>query len=116
LLLRSGSVGRDALNRLHSLLISEPYELRIRRSAKLKVLSNCEVVLPITDISFPLKAVTILRKVCDELDLGWPVTFAVGYANQELQMDLPGTFSNRNIFWKAGFATGRFFGKLVGKE
>lgn len=116
LLFRTTTFGRDALLSLHDSLLSKSYDVRVRRSVKKKFLSQCSAVLPVDDPTFPLKAVSILRLACAELDVDWPPTFAVGYMDTAVNRSLPGSFSIDSAAWRAGMAVGKAFGKLARKR
>ena len=116
LLLRTSSVGRQPLERMFETLSGESYEIRVRRSAKKKFLSQCKVVLSSGDPTYPLKAVSILRTISCHLDIEWPPNFAVGYIDQEVANGLPGKYRHNSLAWRAGYAIGRTVGEILPKS
>ncbi len=115
LLLRVSYVGREPLEAIYKKLNNDTYNLRIRRSAKKKLLSQLSVLFKTDDPMYPIKAVSILESICTELGEAWPTTLAVGYAIHEVNKTLPGIFSCNNPFWKAGHTIGRVVGTVASK-
>ena len=113
LLLRSSSLGRDALERALDVLQSAGHSLKVRRSAKLRLLSQCMPYWSASDPMCTVHAVAVLSSVCKILGLAWPPSIAVAYMTKELDMTLPGTL-DRGSAWSIGFTVGRAVGGLLG--
>ena len=97
-LLRSGHVGREQLMELKSIFQERGHQLRLRRSAKLKLLSNVTVLLPIDDPMLPVKATKLLKSVAEQVVNPKPLTFVAGY--YKIRGDiarLPGRRSERSV-------------------
>ena len=109
---RVSSIGKPNLDRLYEIFIRESYDVRVRRSAKLKLMSQFSVVLPIQD-TFPIEAISVLRELCVEMNIEWSQKFSIGYAADETNSDLPGNFELANPFWKAGYSMGKTIGKIT---
>jgi hypothetical protein len=112
LVIRSGSVGRAALDRIVESLNAESHQLWFRKSAKLKLVSQCAPYWPVSDPALPLHVVAVLKLVCRETGHEWPPHLALHYPIYEVDETLPGRL-RQDPFWRAGRAVGRAIGRLV---
>lgn len=113
LLIRSSSVGRGAMDKLFDHLQSEGGDFKIRRSAKLRLVSQITLRWPIADGLYPAAVVAALRKVWDILGRQWPPTIEFIYPLAHVRESLPGTLEH-GLGWKVGYALGRVAGRVVG--
>jgi hypothetical protein len=115
-LIRSGSIGRDPLNKLNESLSKEGYELKASRTSKRKLLSRVVVRLPI-DGTVAVNGLKILKAINTALGVDWPTSVAVGYAIGSQRPDLPGRLSFRqplgNVVYEVGHAVGTLLKKIL---
>ncbi len=109
---RVSSLGRANLDHLHKQFSKEAYDTRIRRSPKLKLMSQFSLVLPITD-TFPIEGTSVFRKICDETGIDWPPDIEIGYAINQTNQELPGELIFDDPFWKAGRSLGKRLNRMV---
>lgn len=114
-LLRSGSIDRDKLVKLRTLLSAEGYDLRLSFTSKRKLLSRIVVPLSIEGGMTPVNGVNLLRSVAATLDLSWPCQIAIGYALGSEDHHLPGQIVYRDPLRNAGYQLGHSVGKLIRK-
>ena len=112
LLIRSGSVGRAALDRIVESLKIESHSLWFRKSVKRKLVSQCAPYWPVSDPALPFHAVAVLKLVCRETGHEWPPQLALHYPILEVDETLPGRL-RQDPFWRAGRTVGRTIGRLV---
>ena len=112
LLIRSGSVGRVELDRIVDSLKLESHDLKLRKSAKLKMVSQCTPFWTVDDPSLPLQFVGVLKLICQETGLEWPPKFSLNYPVYEVDETLPGTLK-LDPLWKAGQSIGRVIGSII---
>jgi hypothetical protein len=110
--IRSGSVGRGALDRIVGSLKAREQQMRLRKSAKLRLVSQCAPYWPADDVTLPRKIVSVLELVCQETATVWPATMLLAYPTLEVDETLPGTLRT-DPFWRAGRAVGRVIGQFV---
>lgn len=113
LLLRVSSVGRPALDQLVQSLQGQGMNLKLRKSAKRRLISQCMPYWSVADPSYPLQAVGVLRTVCDSLNFDWPPDIWVVYSGADVNSKLPGTL-RRDLAWEAGRVIGRILGRVIG--
>ena len=115
-LLRSGSISRDNLEKLHELLVAKSYDLNISHTRKRKLIQRVIVLLPI-DGTIAVTGTKILKMVNDILGYEWPSAIAIGYAVGAQSHGLPGRFSRReplgNVGYEVGYSVGNFLKKIV---
>ena len=115
-LLRSGSISRDNLEKLHELLLAKSYNLSISNTRKRKLIQRVIVLLPI-DRTIVVTGTNVLKIVNDILGYEWPTTIAIGYAVGAQSRGLPGRFSLRepfgNVGYQVGYSVGNFLKKIV---
>ena len=112
LLIRSGSVGRVGLDRIVDSLKLESHDLKLRKSAKLKIVSQCTTYWPVNDVALSLHFVAVLKLICQETKLIWPPKLTLNYPVYEVDETLPGTLRLDPI-WKAGHRLGRAIGRVI---
>lgn len=112
LLIRSGSVGREGLDRIVASLKLESYDLRLRKSAKLKIVSQCTPYWAVDDESMPLHMVAVLKPICRETGHEWLPKLSLNYPVFEIDETLPGTLKIDPL-WRAGRSVGRVIGRIV---
>jgi hypothetical protein len=113
LALRSGSIGRSALDEFIEALRSTGQQFKVRRSAKLKLVSQCLPYWSVSDTTFPAQAVSVLRNLYDILGRTWPPSITVSYPTFDAADELPGT-RDRDLAGEAGRAIGRAVGRILG--
>lgn len=113
LLIRTSSVGREPLERIARLLESDGQSLKLRKSAKLKLLSQCTAFWPISEATYPAQAVDVLRKLCGALDQTWPTDIGIQYQDTHVSGLLPGV-PDRGRAGNLGYALGRRLGRILG--
>ena len=111
-LLRSGSISRDKLVKLHEYLLAESYDIRISHTSKRKLLQRLVVRLPI-DGTIPITGTKVLQAVNDVFGLEWPTSIAIGYARDAHKPGLPGRVTFRSPLRNAGYKVGYAVGNLV---
>ena len=112
LLLRSSSLGRAALDQAFEELDSRGQLVAVRKSAKLKLVSQCMPYWPVSDSTYPAQAVAILQLVCDILAMSWPPQMTLAYVDPNVDSSLPGTL-DRGATWRAGRAVGRIASHII---
>ena len=112
LLLRSSSLGRAALDQAFEELDSRGQAVTVRRSAKLRLVSQCMPYWPVAEATYPAQAVAILRLVCDILAMSWPPQMMLAYVDSNVDGSLPGTL-DRGAAWRTGRAIGRIAGQII---
>ena len=116
ILIRSGSIGRDCLNKLNKSLSKEGFEIRASRTIKRKLLSRVVVRLPI-DGTVAVSGVKILKAINAAAGKEWPTSVAVGYAMGSQKPGLPGRLSFRqplgNVVYEVGHAVGTLLKKIL---
>jgi hypothetical protein len=115
ILIRSGSIGRDKLVKLRTLLSAEGHDLKLSFTSKYKLLSRIVVPLPIEDGMIPVNGVNLIRSVAAILDLSWPCQMTMGYALGSEDHHLPGQIVYRHPYRNAGYQLGQSVGKLLRK-
>ena len=113
LLLRSSSLGRAALDQAFEELNRRGQALSVRRSTKLKLVSQCLPYWPVSDATYPAQAVAILRLVCAILAMNWPLNMTLVYVEPNVDGSLPGTL-DRGAAWRTGRALGRITNRIIG--
>ena len=113
LLVRTSSVGRDVLAKLVPLLESEGQVMKVRKSTRLKLISQCTPHWSVSDATYTSQAVGILRTVCQILEDPWPVDLSVRYVANQVDDSLPGV-PDRGRAGNLGYSLGRMVSKLVG--
>jgi hypothetical protein len=112
LLIRSGSVGRVGLDRIVDSLKLKSHDLKLRKSAKLRLISQCTPYWQVDDASLPLHFVSVLKLICQETGLEWPPKLSLNYPVYEVDETLPGTLK-LDPLWKAGHSVGRAIGRII---
>ncbi len=113
-LLRSGSIDRDRLKKVHEYLLAESYDLRVSHTSKRKMLQRVVVRLPI-DGTITTTGLKVLQSVNDVFGFKWPTSMAIGYAVSAQERGLPGRVSFREPFYNAGYQVGNAAGRLLKK-
>ena len=111
-LLRSGSISRDNLAKLHECLLAESYDIRISYTSKRKLLQRLVVRLPI-DGTIAITGKKVLQVINDVFGLEWPTPIAIGYALGTQEAGLPGRMTFRGALGNTGYKVGNAFGKLL---
>ena len=111
-LLRSGSISRDELEKIHELLQVKSYDLKIYRTSKRKMLRRVIVRLPI-DGTIAITGSNILKELNTMLGFDWPTPIAIGYAVGTRAPGLPGKLSFRQPFRNVGYHVGYAVGRAV---
>lgn len=111
---RVSDFGRPLLDRLFEVFSEQDYDLKVRRSAKLKLMSQFSIGLPVSD-TLPIVAVAVLRTLCDNCDITWPTKFICAYVADQFDPDLPGEFTMDSPFWRAGHTLGKVAGNIMRK-
>ena len=115
LLFRTSSVGRTRLKKLVEYLDSQSQPMKIRKSTKLKLISQCTPYWPISETTYPAKAVHVLQAMCQIAERPWPVEFSIYYENHKMTNLLPGT-PDRGRAGNAGYLLGRAVGKIMRRQ
>ena len=111
-LLRSGSISRDELEKIRELLQVKSYDLKIYRTSKRKMLRRVIVRLPI-DGTIAITGSNILKELNTMLGFDWPTPIAIGYAVGTRAPGLPGKLSFRQPFRNVGYHVGYAVGRAV---
>jgi hypothetical protein len=112
LLIRTSSVGRDRLHKIAGHLQSKGQSLKLRRSAKLRLLSQCNVCWPVSDATYPAQAVHILQVISGVLECPWPLELSIVYEAVEVNTSLPGVM-DRGKAGNLGYSLGKMIGRIV---
>ena len=113
LLVRVSSVGRNAMDRFFDHLQAQGGDFKVRRSAKIKLVSQITLRWQLADELYPASIVGALRTVWDILGHHWPPTVDFVYPLAQVGASLPGTLE-RDFAWKAGHTIGRIAGRIIG--
>ncbi len=112
-LIRATEIGREALETLYNNYQSEGAQIRVRRSAKKKLLNRFTVVLSTEDSMYPTKVVSILEQTTLAIGRTWPIEISVGYMVGEFDPRLPGQLTSNSFAWRAGQKVGKFVGSIM---
>ena len=110
--LRSGSIGRSALDEIVESIQSSGQPYKVRRSAKLKIVSQCLPYWSVTDSDFSSTVIGVLSKLWGILEREWPPEVTVTYAEFDLKESLPGV-RDPDRAWEAGRAIGRAVRRIL---
>lgn len=108
-------MGRENLEALYKTFSKEGYHLRLRRSPKLKLLSQFMISLPCEDTMFPVEACAVLRKICDQMNVEWPTRYNIGYPVHLINRELPSHFRINHPNFQKGYNLGQLLGQTVKK-
>lgn len=114
-LIRSGSIEREQLAKIHDSLASESYNVRVYYTTKRKLLKRLVVRLP-ADGTIAVTGLNVLRIINTTLGFEWPTTIIVSYGMlqpAEMAGKLSFRRSARTRGYELGFALGKFVKKLL---
>ena len=109
----SGSVGRDNLILLDDHLEKKGYDLRRRKSHKLKLLSAINVHISFSSHMVVAEVVTLLKDILTFLNIPIEQKITIGYPMGYESHELPGEFSYRDGIAQLGYKIGRSIGSIV---
>jgi hypothetical protein len=112
LLVRSGSVGRVPMDRIVASLQSAGHDLRFRRSAKQRLVSQCTVLWAEDSVLLPNEMISALRVISTEVGEPWPPRLSLQYPRHDLDESLPGELRQTSAY-RTGRAIGRFAGRVL---
>jgi len=113
-LLRTSSIGSEALAELRTELEAEGHDLRLRYSPKRKLLSQISVLLSIDDPMMPIMATNLIGTVAKKVGCPEPLICVAGYYAGLDEPGLPGRKVMRFSPSMAGVLLGLITGCVIG--
>ena len=114
LILRSGSIGRTALDAICEILKAKPFRLGIRLSPKLRLITRAVVAIPIDDPELENRFSELLKVVANETGFSWPTEIAAEHMIHTISSsNLPGELSHNTEMFELGRKAGRVVGVLT---
>lgn len=104
--IRSGSVGRENILALDKHLENKGYELRRRKSHKLRLLSAINVHLPCNTYLTGVEMVKLAKEVAEFLDIKKTTRISISYPMGYEKTGLPGKFNYRDFMAQLGYKIG----------
>jgi len=114
-LIRSGSIGRDQLEKLRTSLSAGGYDPKVSLTSKKKLLRRLVVSLNVEDAFISVTGLNVIRSIASALRLPWPCRMAIGYAFGSENLSLPGQLVYRDTYRNMGYRLGYAVGKLLRK-
>ena len=113
-ILGSSHFGRDGLTAIHETLKARSFDLKIRHSPKLRLMTTVVAAVPIDDPSFENRFTELLKIVAKESGFGWPTAIAAEQRSfTNTPRDLPGEVIHNTEMLEFGRKFGRAFGVFV---
>jgi len=112
--LGSSYFGRDGLSAIRETLKARSFDLKIRYSPKLRLITTVVAAVPMDDPGFESRLTELLKIVARESGFGWPTTMAAEHRSYtNIPKTLPGEVVHNTEMLELGHKFGRAFGALI---
>jgi len=113
-ILGSSYFGRDGLNAIRKTLKASSFDLKVRYSPKLRLITTVIAAVPIDAPDFESRFIELLKIVAREAGFEWPTTMAAEHASYtNAPLDLPGEVVHNTEMLEFGRKLGRVFGVCI---